>query len=182
MSIKTHYATQLAPQGELSEHSEHLRLAGNSARQTVGKCWARRWVACWLCLVGISCLFCEWSHEPFTNFADTSRKRINQSVSEGVRPYWQASSTNHVSGRAKDIEFFCPTKNAYLHAKFCNSQVPTNVVQNEQGGNGQGAFAAYDAAECCTQVRSIKKTTKANSKLIVEEMITRSSSADYANC
>ena len=87
MRTKTHYVTQLALQGELSEHSEHLRIADNFARQTVGKCWARRWVTCWLCLVGAICLSFEWSHEPFKNLTDTYRKRISQNVNERVEPH-----------------------------------------------------------------------------------------------
>ena len=153
MSVKSHSATQLALQGELSEYSGNLRLAGNFARQTVGKCCTRRWVACWLCLVGIVCLCCEWSHEPFANYAGTSRKRVSKSVSQGA-PFWQASKANYVSGWTEKIEFFCPTKNAYLQSRVCDS-IMQHIVQDEQRGARQRAFAAYDAAECRTKVRRV---------------------------
>ena len=159
MRTKTHYATQLALQGELSEHSEHLRIADNFARQTVGKCWARRWVACWLCLVGAICLSYEWSHEPF-NLAGSSRKQSSKNVDERVEPYWQKPRAFYVSSRDKDFKFFCPTKNAYLQAKFCKYLMPTNVVQDEQRGKKQGAATSVDAQKRRTEVRGVSTTNK----------------------
>ena len=109
--------------------------------------------------MGIVCLCCEWSHEPFANYAGTSRKRVSKSVSQGA-PFWQASKANYVSGWTEKIEFFCPTKNAYLQSRVCDSMMPQNIVQDEQRGVRQRAFAAYDTAECRTKVHGICKSTK----------------------
>jgi len=172
MRTKTHYATQLAKQGELSEHSEHLRIADNFARQTVGKCWARRWVACWwLCLVGAIYLSYEWSHEPF-NLAGSFRKQISKNVDERVEPYWRKPRAFYVSSRDKDVKFFCPTKNAYLQAKFCKYLMPTNVVQDEQRGKKQGAATSVDAQKRRTEVRSVSTTNKYVSRWSKGNLIT----------
>ena len=118
-----------------------------------------RWVFGWLCLGGII-LLRGWSHEPSTNVTEFLRKKTKSSVS--TTPYWQVPDTNHVSGRAEKFKFFCPTKNAYLQAKFCDPITPTIVVQDEQRIAKQGATAANDAQKCRTKVRSMRKLLEHN--------------------
>ena len=86
-----------------------------------------------------------------------------------------------MSGRAKEIEFFCPTKNACLQAKFCKFLMSTNVVQNEQGGEGQGAIVVNDAAKRRTKVRGVGKTTDFMGGFIGGKLITFPQRSELTN-
>ena len=126
----------------------------------------------WLCLMGAIYLLCEWSHEPFANLVGTSRQQTGRTACEGASPFWQASSTDHVSDGNKEIQSLRPTRIVNLSVKICEILRPTNVVQDEQRGKRQRVIAAFDEVKRCTKVHCVRKVKRDMNGVVKGKLIT----------